>query len=120
MCIFVVEDDFLIRTILVEELVDAGFDVREAGTGDEAVAMLANLDPPPRVLVTDVHMPGQHDGIRLAAHVRRRLPDIPVIYTTGRPDALAHLGRLGEGQVLVRKPYTPAEIISRIQQLLAA
>ena len=70
MCIFVVEDDPLIRMILVEELLNAGYEVREAATGDHAMAVFETIRPTPRVLVTDVHMPGRHDGLDLAAHVR--------------------------------------------------
>ncbi len=117
MCILVVEDDPLIRAILVEELTDAGHDVREAESGDRALSMLDALDPPIWLLVTDVHMPGALDGLALAALVRTRRPDIPVIYTTGRPDALRTLGTLARGQYLVRKPYVPAEILERVEAL---
>ncbi len=115
MCILVVEDDDLIRLILVEELEDAGFHVRQAATGDEAFAMLQTLDPPLTVLVTDVHMPGTRGGIELAADVNARYPDVPVIFTTGRPDSLRRRGRLGHNDVLVRKPYVPGDIIKVIQ-----
>jgi CheY-like chemotaxis protein len=118
MCILVVEDDFLIRNILVEELLDAGYVVREAASGDQAVELLKTIDPPLTVLVTDIHMPGSCDGLDLAAHVRDRLPAVPVIYTTGRPDALKVAGHLDRQQSLVRKPYVPSEIIERIQDLL--
>ncbi|WP_171613503.1 response regulator [Roseicella sp. DB1501] len=120
MCILVVEDDTLIRMILVEELVDAGFSVQEAGSGDQAIASLETLGREPQVLVTDVHMPGEHDGLALASHVRSRWPTVPVIFTTGRPDALQRLEKLDARQVLVRKPYVPNDIIACIQQLGAA
>ena len=118
MCILVVEDDFLIRLILVEELIDAGFKVVEAQSGDQAAELLDGLDPPLRLLVTDIHMPGRLDGIELAAHLRRRSVNVPIIYTTGRPDALSHLGQLGPRQSLVRKPYVPAEVIKHIHHHL--
>ncbi len=82
--------------------------------------MLADLDPKPDVLVTDVHMPGQRDGLQVATEVREQFPEIPVIYTTGRPDALTHLSRLGSGEFLIRKPYVPSEVIGRIRKVLAA
>jgi CheY-like chemotaxis protein len=119
MCILVVEDDFLIRMILVEELLDAGYEVREAESGDHALDLLDGIDPPLELLVTDIHMPGAHSGIEVAALVRERLPQIPIIFTTGRPDALIQNNSLKPGHYLIRKPYVPAEIISRIRQLLA-
>ena len=118
MCILVVEDDLLIRLTLVEELVAAGYNVTEAESADHAAEMLGDLEPFLRLLVTDIHMPGTLSGIELAAHVRRRLADIPIIYTTGRPDAVTHLGQLGPKQSLIRKPYAPAEVIERVQRLL--
>lgn len=118
MCILVVEDDPLIRMILVEELQDAGFDVREAITGDQAVELMKGLDHPLEVLVTDIHMPGTCDGIELARLVRVLMPDVPVIYTTGRPDALQEVNQLGEREFLIRKPYVPDEVIGRVLQLV--
>ena len=118
--ILVVEDEPLIRMILVEDLVDAGFDVREAMNGDEAFDMLKTLHPVLRVLVTDVHMPGQRDGLVLGTHVRHSLPHVPVIYTTGRPDALQALARLDDNQFLIRKPYISATVVRKIQDVLGA
>ena len=120
MFILVVEDDVLIRMILVEELTEAGFDVAEAADGDEAVGILDKADPFPAIVVTDVHMPGSRSGIEVAAFVRDRRPDVPVIFTTGRPDALLGLGVLDGRQSLIRKPYVPGEIVSRIRELTLA
>jgi CheY-like chemotaxis protein len=120
MCILVVEDEPLIRTILVEDLIEAGYDVREAANGDEAFDLLKTIHPLVRVLVTDVHMPGQRDGLALGTYVRKALPHVPVIYTTGRPDALQSLARLGEKQFLVRKPYIPEDVIDTIESSLQA
>lgn len=118
MCVLVVEDDFLIRLMLVEELQDAGYDVEEAATGDQALVLLRDLDPPLRILITDIHMPGRLSGLELAAAVRKRHPGVPIIYTTGRPDALSHLHHLDDGHVLVRKPYVPDEVLRRVHHLL--
>lgn len=117
MCILVVEDDPLIREILIEELSDHGYEAQGASTGDEAAAMLDRLEPPLCVLVTDIHMPGDTDGIALADLVGQRSPQTPVIFTTGRPDALLRVAVLGEGRFLIRKPYIPAEVLSRIDAL---
>jgi len=118
MCVLVVEDNALIRMILVEELRDAGYNVQESETADQAMRLLETIDPPLTILVTDVHMPGMRNGIQLAAHVRTTCPGVPVIYTTGRPDALRQFTRLDDQQVLVRKPYLPSEILHRIEMLL--
>ncbi len=119
MYVLVVEDDALIRLILVEELEDAGYLVREAETGDEAVALLDTLDTPLGVVVTDIHMPGSRSGLDVAAYVRDRMPGVPVIFTTGRPDAMKNKVVLGPGQALVRKPYVPAQVVEEIRSLIA-
>ena len=118
MCVLVVEDDYLIRLMLIEELRDAGYEVREAATGDQALTLLEDIDPPLRILITDIHMPGRVSGLDLAKHVRENYPLVPIIYTTGRPDALAHLHRLENNQALVRKPYISDEVIGNVRKLL--
>jgi CheY-like chemotaxis protein len=120
MCILVVEDEPLIRMILVEDLVDAGFEVREAASGDEAFHLLKTIHPPLQVLVTDIHMPGQRDGLVLGAHVRQTQPHVAVIYTTGRPDALQALAHLDGKQFLIRKPYTSDVIVTQLRNIIGS
>jgi DNA-binding response OmpR family regulator len=119
MCVLIVEDEVLIRDILVEEFRSHGHDVCPVQTGDEAARLVE--DPPKdfTLLITDVHLPGQHDGIDVGRLMRRRYPSLPIIYTTGRPDALAKLGSLGPGDAVVLKPYTPSQIMDVVRQLLA-
>lgn len=120
MCVLVVEDEFLIRLMLVEELQEAGYEVKEADTGDHAMTLLQDIDPPLSILITDIHMPGCLSGLDLAARVRESHPQVPIIYTTGRPDALGHLNRLDDRRVLMRKPYVPDDVIRQVRRLLAA
>lgn len=62
MKILVVEDEFLVRELVADELREAGFDVLEAETGAEAVAQCEGQDPD--VLFTDIRLPGNLDGGR--------------------------------------------------------
>jgi CheY-like chemotaxis protein len=118
MCILLVEDEWLIRTIMAEELIDAGFDVTSVETGDEALGLLQGPKPGFEVLVTDIHMPGATDGIQLARIVRERFPAVPIIYTTGRPDALDR-ARLPGGRVsTLVKPYKPSRLIEAVRSAL--
>jgi CheY-like chemotaxis protein len=119
MCVLLVEDEWLIRSIMSEELVDAGFDVISVETGDEALGLLNGSEPSFAVLVTDIHMPGATDGIMLAQIVRDRYPSVPIIYTTGRPDALDR-SRLPGGRVsTLIKPYKPSRLIEAVRSALA-
>ena len=117
--VLVVEDEELIRLILAEVLADEGYEVVEASTGDEAVGLLDGLDGF-HAVVTDIHMPGQRDGLAVGRYARRCHPDIPVVYCTGRPDALAGAGPLGPCDTLVRKPYVPSQIVTLLQSILPA
>lgn len=101
-----------------EELVEAGFEVRPYETGDDAVGALPDANPDFDVLVTDIHMPGSTDGIALAQTVRSRFPSVPIIYTTGRPDALARAELPGGRVVTLVKPYKPSRLIEAIRTLL--
>ena len=120
MCILLVEDEPLIRRILAEELAEAGFEVREAETGEQAAALIAAAPTSFTVLVTDIHMPGSLDGIELARLLRAQRPDIPIIYTTGRPDTLDSTGHLGARNVLIAKPFAPSYLLAVVHRLLGA
>jgi len=115
--VLVVEDQDLVRMILAEVLDDEGFRVVEASTGDEAVTLIGGPNEF-HAVVADIHMPGERDGIAVGRHPRRRHPAIPVIYTTGRPDAVSGAGPLGHRDVLVRKPYAPSQVVVALRRFL--
>lgn len=94
---------------------DAGFSVTVAESGDDALQLLGSLESSFDVLVTDIHMPGQTDGICLARIVRERFPRVPIIYTTGRPDALDRSGLPGGRVLTLVKPYKPSRLIEAVR-----
>jgi CheY-like chemotaxis protein len=82
--ILVVEDEALVRMMLVDVLDDAGFKVMEAAHADEALHILAAV-PDVQVVVTDVEMPrGSINGFELARRVRNDRQDIGVLIASGR------------------------------------
>jgi CheY-like chemotaxis protein len=120
MCILLVEDEWLIRTIMAEELIEAGFDVRDVESGDAAMALVDMPEISYKILVTDIHMPGKMNGIALAHFVRERHPSLPIIYTTGRPDALDDDELPGGRVSTLVKPYKPSRLIEAVRSALAA
>ena len=78
----VVEDEFMLRLELAEELGRAGWRVVEAGSGEEALSL---LDTNPDFLITDIRLPGSVDGWDVAEAARRRSPHLPVIYVSANP-----------------------------------
>lgn len=105
--ILVVEDEMLIRELVMEELTDAGFAVVAVATGDEA-AVLLEEDREFHLLLTDIHLPGEVDGRSLAKRARDAIPDLPVIYATGLSDALSDLE---PGDRCIRKPYLVEDVL---------
>lgn len=118
MSILVVEDEALIRLMVTEELSFEGFDCHEAANGEEAIALIDAAPERFAVLVTDFHMPGGRDGVEVARHFRARHPNAPVIVVTGRPDALAERSSVRPFDVLLRKPFTPSQLLASIRHLL--
>ncbi len=115
--ILLVEDEALIRLIMAEALEDQGFEVVQAASGDDARSL---IDQAHRfdLMMTDIQMPGSLDGIALARHLHAVHPNVPVIYVTGRPEAMNTVGQLGPAEAFVRKPYGPSEIIRTAARLL--
>jgi CheY-like chemotaxis protein len=115
--VLIVEDDLLIRMNTAEMILDAGFDVVEAGSADEAIVILeGRLDI--RVVFTDIEMPGSMDGLRLAAAIRGRWPPIKIIAASGRV-AVTSL-QLPEGSRFLPKPYSNRDVIMALRDMTNA
>jgi len=113
--VIVVEDEPLIRMILAEALSDHGFDVIEAPHARQAVALLEADAGRVHALFTDVHMPGDMDGVALAHHARARWPWISVLVTSGR--AYPEKSSMPEGARFIAKPYELSHVIRHIQEM---
>jgi CheY-like chemotaxis protein len=114
--ILVVEDEALVRMMLVDVLDDAGFKVMEAADADEALRVLATA-PDIQVVVTDVEMPrGSINGFELARRVRDDRQDIGVLIASGR--VAPQLGDLPEGAYFVEKPVRPERLLELVRVLL--
>jgi two-component system, response regulator PdtaR len=107
--VLVVEDEFLIRYGIADELRDSGFRVVEAHSADEAWKYLSaggRID----FIFSDVQTPGSMDGIALAQKVRGQFPGIPVLLTSGAIDPKTIDGVAP----FVHKPYRAANVIAQI------
>lgn len=110
--LLVVEDEPLVRELIVLELEDAGYDVAEAEDGATALAILER-EPGVALLFTDIRRPGGMTGWDIAERARVLRPGLPVIYTTGYSSEDL---RLVAGAQFLRKPYRPAMVIAAIEQ----
>jgi CheY-like chemotaxis protein len=112
--VLIVEDEVLLRWQAIAIAEDAGFDVVEAATADEAIAELERRTDI-RVVFTDVQMPGSIDGLRLAHVVRTRWPPIQIIATSGR--LRLRDDDLPAGSRYLAKPYAVDELAIALREL---
>ena len=114
--VLVVEDDILIRMMVSESLRHAGCEVVEAASADEALEVLA-ASGGADVLVTDVKMPGSVDGLELASRVRKALPGLKVVITSGH--ALAQ-NTFGLADAFLAKPFGLDQLVGQVRALVDA
>ena len=113
--ILVVEDTPLIRLGAVELLLEAGFEVLEAESADEAILIL-EARPEIHLVFTDVQMPGTMDGVKLAHYIRNRWPPVKLIVASGK--AMLAESQLPAGARFFAKPYDSVHIIEAIIGML--
>ena len=117
--VLVIEDDPDIQFFLEEALHDSGFEPAIAGSGEEAVTLLKAFRSNYAALITDIRLMGRLDGWRVAQAAREVDPAFPVIYITGAAsDDWQVLGV--PDSILLRKPFTPEQLVTAISQLLEA
>ncbi|WP_462118693.1 response regulator [Methylorubrum extorquens] len=117
--LLVVDDDAEVREVTATRLVETGYDVREAGSGLQALAFL-EADPCIDLIVIDFAMPGMN-GAEAATEIRRRWPALPVLFVTGfaDTDALAQAGVVGADGI-VQKPFRDGELERKVAGMLSA
>jgi len=116
--ILLVEDNELLSSSVAAMLRDRGYRVLTAPDGATALQMLAS-EQQVDLLFTDVGLPGDLNGRQLADEVKRRHPNLKVLFTTGYTrNAVIHQGRLDPGVELIGKPFTYAALVVKIQRVL--
>ena len=115
--VLLVEDEPVFRVAMAELLEEAGFDVTVACTGDEAVILLAE-DDRFDALMTDVSMPGEINGVELAAHAREIHPGLPVVFVSGRPESEVRSHAVGAPMAFFPKPYDVDALLGTLARLV--
>lgn len=108
----IVEDEEMLRELAREILEAAGYEVRLAGAAEAALALAA--ERPPRLLITDVVMPGL-DGKDLAEQLRSWHPEMSVLFVSGHPEREV-LGSqaLAPGTAFLQKPYAREVLLEAV------
>lgn len=113
--ILIVDDDPRLRELVRYTLARAGFTVREAGDGRQALAEIERRAPD--LVVLDVLMP-EMDGIAVCRQIRAER-DLPVIFLSSRGEEVDRiLGLDLGGDDYLSKPFAPGELVSRIRAVL--
>jgi CheY-like chemotaxis protein len=115
-----VEDEAELRKMLRESFTGAGYRVLEAADGTDALRKWEREAPSIDLLLTDVVMP-LLNGRELAKRLTSVAPHIQVIYISGyADDVLAYHGTLAPDTVLIQKPFSPAELMLKVREVLDA
>ena len=116
--ILVVDDSLSVRKGLIQLLQDAGFEVKGAGDGMDAIRVLETFKP--HLVCTDMEMPNMN-GLELTQHLRLEedTRNLPVIMITSRSMEKHRKQAESAGvDVYMTKPYTDAELLQNVQKVL--
>ncbi|MGE3623499.1 MAG: ATP-binding protein [Bdellovibrionales bacterium] len=117
--ILLVEDEDAVRVFSARALRNKGYNVHEARSGEEALAVLDKeggdkID----LIVTDVVMP-QMDGPTLYKHIREKWPGMKVVFVSGyTEDRLREQFTSGETIYFLAKPFTLKQLAGKVKEVL--
>ena len=110
--ILVVEDDPLVRMDAVTLISEAGHDVVEMESADQALAYVWRQPRNVAAIFSDIELPGHTDGADLARTVSLHWPHITLLITSGRTrESLA----LPLNSRFLAKPWLPLDVLSGLQ-----
>ena len=114
--ILVVEDEPIVRSLVVEVLNDLGYETIEAGDATEA---LPSLEDGQRIdlLITDVGLPGMN-GRQLADVARQHRPSLKVLFATGYAESATAKDFLGTDMAVITKPFAIETFASKVREML--
>jgi PAS domain S-box-containing protein len=116
--VLLVEDEEVVRTLVREILEGRGFDVLEAPTPGDALAVAAARTGRIDLLLTDVVMP-RMSGRELAQRFAQLHPESRLLYMSGYTDgAIVSHGVLSEGTMFLQKPFTMESLLAKIGEVL--
>jgi two-component system response regulator ResD len=113
--VLVVDDEPMLREVVVRYLEREGYHALVAGDGDEAESVLRNASPD--LVILDLMLPGT-DGLELCRRIRAR-SSLPVIMLTARGEETDRIVGLELGaDDYVTKPFSPRELVARVRTVL--
>jgi len=118
--ILLVEDEPDVRDFVGEVLKSRDYTVLEARDGEDALRVVQQYREPLHLVLTDVMMP-KLGGRELVTRLLARHPHLGVVYMSGyTAEALGARGVLEAGAILLAKPFTPQQLVTKVRQVLDA
>ena len=116
--ILVVDDEPEIRKLVAAMMVQAGYQVITADSGEHALTLYKNLKGPLEMLITDVVAPGM-SGPMVADKLTALQPDLKVLYISGYDNThVVQKYVVEKGHALLAKPFSVAELQNKVNELL--
>ena len=112
--ILVVEDDNIVRMLIVDVLEELEFDVLEADGSEKALEFLNDEDQYIDLMMTDVGLPGM-DGKELATQARMLRPELPVLFASGYAENID----APAGMHVIGKPFSIDQLRDKVKSILA-
>ena len=115
--VLVCEDETAIREFVVINLKRSGYEVVEAGSGEEALQKFDEEKGGVDIALLDIMLPGM-DGFAVCRELRTRSETMGIIMLTARTQEMEKVGRLMMGaDDYVTKPFSPSELMARVDAL---
>ena len=111
--ILVVEDDNIVRMLIVDVLEELEYNVLEAADGAQALAFLQNDGENIDLLMTDKGLPDM-DGIKLANKARELRPTLPILFASGYAENID----APAGMQIIGKPFSIDQLRDKVKSIL--
>jgi PAS domain S-box-containing protein len=116
--VLVVEDEDIVRQFTCRSLEELGYNVLEAASGGEALALMEQRNRFVDLIVSDVVMPGL-SARALAEAVARTRPEVPILFMSGYPgEDVVRRGLLSPDAAFVQKPFALSDLARSVRRLL--
>ena len=111
--ILVVEDDAIVRMLIVDVLEELEFNVLEAADAEEALTVVQNTAQVIDLMMTDVGLPDM-DGKQLAVKVRELRPALPILFASGYAENID----VPSGMQVIGKPFSIDQLRDKVKSML--
>ena len=111
--ILVVEDDAIVRMLIVDVLEELDYKVLEADGSEQALEILVATARHIDLMMTDVGLPGM-DGRELALEARKMRPELPILFASGYAESID----VPDGMHVIGKPFSIDELRDKVKGIL--